>query len=82
MKTRFFAFAVAVAGLTGCNSGYVPPSSPSYGPGPAHDTEFRDGRPGAFGDLTWTFDLKSGEKVAPAAAATSTPAAAAPAAVP
>ena len=80
MKTRFFAFAFAVAGLTGCNSGYVPPSSPSYGPGPAHDTEFRDGRPGAFGDLTWTFDLKSGEKATPAAAATSTPAAAAPAA--
>jgi hypothetical protein len=80
MKNGFFALTLAAAGLAGCSTGYVPPHSPSYGPGPAHDTEFKDGRPGMFGDLTWTFDLKSGEKVAPAAATTSAPAAAAPAA--
>jgi hypothetical protein len=75
MKARFLAIVVA-AGLAGCNTGYVPPQTPSYGPGPAHDTEFRDGRPGLFGDLTWTIDMNTGQKVSPAAApaATSAPA--------
>jgi hypothetical protein len=50
MKTRFFAFFVVAAGLAGCAA------SPATPPGPAYEREMREGRPGLFGDLTWTID--------------------------
>lgn len=76
MKARFFALTVAAAGLAGCSTGYVPPP-PNMDPGPAWRNEVQEGRPGLFGDLRYTVDLKTGERlpnpplpgVAPAAAA-------------
>jgi hypothetical protein len=57
MKAGFFALTVAAAGLAGCASDYVPPP-PSSEPGPAHQREVSEGRPGLFGDLRWNIDLK------------------------
>jgi hypothetical protein len=79
MDARFFALAVAAAGLAGCASDYVPPR-PTNTPGPAYEREMQEGRPGLFGDLTWNFDLsgkpKAAEQAAPQAGAASAPAAA------
>jgi hypothetical protein len=82
MKPRFFAIAVAAAGLAGCASDYVPPR-PANTPGPAYEREMQEGRPGLFGDLTWNIDLSGKNKAeqqaapqtgaAPAAAAASVP---------
>jgi hypothetical protein len=52
MKARFFSLAVVAAGLAGCATD--PTATP---PGPAYEREMREGRPGLFGDLTWTIDL-------------------------
>ena len=52
MKARFFALAVAAAGLTGCATD--PAATP---PGPLHQREMSEGRPGLFGDLRWNVDL-------------------------
>ena len=56
MKSRFFALTlVAVAaGLAGCAAD--PTATP---PGPAYERETREGRPGLFGDLTWTIDTSA-----------------------
>jgi hypothetical protein len=62
MKARFFAVAVVAAGLAGCATDYVPPP-PSSEPGPAYTREIQEGRPGIFGDLRWTIDLKTGERI-------------------
>jgi hypothetical protein len=67
MKARFFALAVAAAGLAGCASDYVPPR-PSTEPGPAYVNEMKEGRPGLFGDLTWNIDLSGKPKPAAQAA--------------
>jgi hypothetical protein len=56
MKARFFAFAVAAAGLAGCAA--QPSATP---PGPAYEREAQEGRPGALGDLRWNIDLGSGK---------------------
>ena len=54
MRAQLLALTLA-AGLAGCASDYVPPP-PRSQPGPPYDTEFRDGRPGIFGDLRWNLD--------------------------
>ncbi len=54
MKAQLLALAVT-AGLAGCATDYVPPR-PSGEPGPAHDREIQEGRPGIFGDLRWRVD--------------------------
>lgn len=56
MRARFFALAAVAAGLAGCASDYVPPP-PVNEPGPAHQREMTEGRPGMFGDLRWNVDL-------------------------
>lgn len=58
MKLGFFALSVVAAGVAGCASdpNYVPPG-PSSEPGPAHQREITEGRPGLFGDLRWNVDL-------------------------
>ena len=56
MKLGFLAVTVAAAGLAGCASDYVPPR-PTATPGPAHEREIQEGRPGMFGDLRWNVDL-------------------------
>jgi len=53
------------AGLAGCAAS--PGSTP---PGPAYEREMKDGRPGMFGDLTFTFG-KDGKQ--PAAQETAQP---------
>jgi hypothetical protein len=67
VKHALAAAAVAAAGLAGCNTGYVPPR-PVNEPGPAHQREFLEGRPGLMGDLRWTTDLSG--KREPAASLT------------
>jgi len=57
MKARFLASAVVAAGLAGCATDYVPPP-PVNEPGPAHQREISEGRPGIFGDLRWNIDLR------------------------
>ena len=71
MNARFFAIAVAAASLAGC--AVAPGSKP---PGPAYETEMKDGRPGFLGDLTWNIDLGSGKRENASAPASSAPAAA------
>ena len=67
MKARSFGVAVVAIGLAGCATDYVPPR-PSTEPGPAYANEMKDGRPGMFGDLTWSFDLSGKNKAAQQAA--------------
>jgi hypothetical protein len=57
MKARFFAIALAAAGLAGCAA--APGGKP---PGPAYETEMKDGRPGLLGDLTWNIDISDKQK--------------------
>jgi hypothetical protein len=56
MKAGFLALTFAAAGLAGCAKEYVPPD-PMTAPGPAHQREYQEGRPGMFGDLRWNVDL-------------------------
>jgi hypothetical protein len=69
MKAGFFASCVVAAGLAGCAA-----QPGAKAPGPAYEHEMREGRPGIFGDLTWTVDLserrRSAEQAAAPAAAT------------
>ncbi len=51
MTARFFASALIAAGLAGCAA--APSATP---PGPAHDREMQEGRPGLLGDLRWRVD--------------------------
>lgn len=59
MRARFFALAVAAAGLAGCATD--PSATP---PGPRYEREMSEGRPGAFGDLRWSFDLSGKQEAA------------------
>ena len=69
VNLTFAAIAFAAAGLAGCQVGdYVPPR-PVNEPGPAHQREFLEGRPGLLGDLRWTSDL-SGKRGEPSASLT------------
>jgi hypothetical protein len=52
MKARFLVLAAVAAGLAGCAAD---PSARQ--PGPAYETEMKQGRPGFLGDLTWNVDL-------------------------
>lgn len=72
MKARFFALAVAAAGLAGCATD---PTAKS--PGPAYVNEMKDGRPGLFGDLNWNIDLSGKPQAAAAPQQSAAPAAAA-----
>ena len=56
MKLALFTLSVAAVGFAGCASDYVPPRPVSQ-PGPAHERELQEGRPGMFGDLRWNMDL-------------------------
>jgi len=58
MKAKLCALAVAATGLAGCATD--PTATP---PGPLYTREIQEGRPGLFGDLTWRFDPKTGEKL-------------------
>lgn len=64
MKLALVAAAVAAAGLAGCATDYVPPR-PVNEPGPAHQREMLEGRPGLLGDLRWTVDLDGKKGPAP-----------------
>jgi|SRR5688572_31305540 hypothetical protein len=76
MNARFFAIAVLAASLAGCAA-----APGSKAPGPAYETEMKDGRPGLLGDLTWNIDIGEKRQTAPAPAASSAPAVAPAAAV-
>ena len=67
MKARFFALAVAAAGLAGCATD--PSATP---PGPRYEREISEGRPGFFGDLRWTVDLSEKRRQAEAAQSSQT----------
>ena len=64
MRARFFALAVVAAGLAGCATD--PSATP---PGPRYEREMSEGRPGAFGDLRWSFDLSGNREPARASEA-------------
>jgi Ni/Co efflux regulator RcnB len=63
MKTRVLAFVVAAAGLAGCAA------NPSTPPGPQYEREMKEGRPGMFGDLTWSVDRSASRQASTMSAA-------------
>jgi hypothetical protein len=65
MKGKLLAFVVAAAGLAGCAAA---PQGDAFPSGSTRDPAPKDGRPGMFGDLTWTIDTKSGTRTQGAAA--------------
>jgi hypothetical protein len=59
VQARLIALALAAAGLAGCASD--PAATP---PGPAYEREMKEGRPGLFGNLTWTVDHSGNREAA------------------